>query len=126
MVKFCLKCKKSFWGGKYCPKCEGQLELLDAALPENQKYLSELDVDVRPKYFARSAMMLTLFGLVMAFPVGAFIFLRGIAGNGNLILWAAIGIAVVVGIAWGTWILSSWFFGKQMEDVPDKKDMQTD
>ena len=126
MVKFCLKCKKSFWGGQYCPKCEGQVELLDAALPENQKYLSELDVDVRPKYFARSAMMLTLFGFVMAFPLGAFIFLRGMANDGNVFLWCTIGIAVVICIAWGTWVLASWVFGKQMEDVPDNKDMQTD
>ena len=126
MVKFCLQCKKSFWGGQYCPKCEGQVELLDAALPENQKYLAELDVDVRPKYFARSAMMLTLFGFVMAFPVGAFIFLRGMAGDGNVVLWAAIAIAVVIGIVLGTWFLATWIFGRQMEGVPDNKEMQTD
>jgi len=126
MVKFCLQCKKSFWGGHYCPNCKDEVELLDAALPENQKYLPELDVDVRPKYFARSAMMLTLFGFVMAFPVGAFIFLRGMAHGGNVILWAAIGLAVVGGLAWGTWLLATWVFGRQMQDVPDKKDMQLD
>ena len=36
MVKFCLQCKNAFWGGKFCPKCEGEIELLDAALPENK------------------------------------------------------------------------------------------
>ena len=39
MVKFCLQCKNAFWGGQYCPKCPGEIELLDAALPENKKYL---------------------------------------------------------------------------------------
>ena len=39
MVKFCLQCKNAFWGGQYSPKCEGEIELLDAALPENKKYL---------------------------------------------------------------------------------------
>ena len=37
MVKFCLQCKNAFWGGQYCPKCPGEIELLDAALPENKK-----------------------------------------------------------------------------------------
>ena len=31
MVKFCLQCKNAFWGGQFCPKCEGEVELLDAA-----------------------------------------------------------------------------------------------
>ena len=126
MVKFCLQCKNSFWGGQYCPKCEGQVELLDMARPENQKYIPELNVDVRPKYFARSSMMLTLFGFVMALPLGMFIFLRGMASSGNAPLWASIGFAAVVGVAWGTWILSHWVFGKQMKDVSDEKDAQYD
>ncbi len=49
MVKFCLQCKNAFWGGQYCPKCDGDIELLDAALPENKKYLPDLNLDVRPK-----------------------------------------------------------------------------
>ena len=44
MVKFCLQCKDAFWGGQYCPKCPGEIELLDAALPENKKYLPELHI----------------------------------------------------------------------------------
>lgn len=126
MVKFCLQCKNSFWGGQYCPKCEGQVELLDMALPENQKYLPELNIDVRPKYFARSAMMLTLFGFVMALPVGTFIFLRGMAISGNVILWGAIGFGVVIALAWGAWKASHWIFNKQMEDVPKDKHPQVD
>ena len=76
MVKFCPQCKNAFWGGKCCPKCEGEVLLLDMAQPENQKYLPELNVDVRPKYFARSAMLMTCFGFIMALPLGAFVFLR--------------------------------------------------
>ena len=29
MVKFCLQCKNAFWGGQFCPKCDGQVELRD-------------------------------------------------------------------------------------------------
>lgn len=126
MVKFCLQCKNAFWGGQYCPKCEGQIELLDAALPENKKYLAELNVDVRPKYFARSSMLLTCFGFVMALPLGMFIFLRGMSTNGNVILWASVGIGIVFVTAWGVWTLSHKIFDKQMEDVEDKKEAQTD
>ncbi|MBI4384628.1 MAG: hypothetical protein HY579_11410 [Nitrospinae bacterium] len=126
MVKFCLQCKSSFWGGQYCPKCEGQVELLDAALPENQKYLAELNVDVRPKYFARSSMMLTCFGFIMALPVGMFIFLRGMAIAGNVLLWASVGIGTVFAIAWGTWKLSHLVFAKQMTEVKDTKEAQLD
>ena len=61
MVKFCLQCKSAFWGGQYCPICPGEIELLDAALPENKKYLAELNIDVRPKYYARSSMLLSCF-----------------------------------------------------------------
>ncbi len=126
MVKFCLQCKNAFWGGKFCPKCEGEVELLDAAVEENQKYLPELNIDVRPKYFARSAMMLTLFGFIMSLPVGAFVFMRGMAASGNVTLWAGVGLAIVVGLSWGTWFAAGKIFNKQMEDVQDVKEPQLD
>ena len=83
MVKFCLQCKSAFWGGKFCPICEGEILLLDAALPENKQYLSQLNIDVRPKYYARSSMLLSCFGFIMSLPLGMFIFLRGMANSGN-------------------------------------------
>ena len=126
MVKFCLQCKNAFWGGQYCPKCEGQIVLLDAALPENKKYLGELNVDVRPKYFARSCMLLTCFGFVMALPLGMFVFLRGMSTNGNVALLASIGLGIVFGTSWGVWALSHKIFDKQMEDVKETKEAQTD
>ena len=126
MVKFCLQCKNAFWGGQYCPICKGEVELLDAAVEENQKYLRELNIDVRPKYFARSAMMLTLFGFIMSLPLGAFIFLRGMSSAGNVVLWACVGLATVVGISWGTWFTAGKIFNKQMKDVEDVKEPQFD
>jgi hypothetical protein len=126
MVKFCLQCKNAFWGGDFCPNCDGKIPLLDAAVPENQKYLSQLNIDVRPKYFARSAMLLTCFGFVMALPLGMFIFLRGMSMNGNVILWAAVGFGTVIGIAWGCWRAAHKIFDKQMETVEDVKTPQLD
>ncbi|MFQ5484480.1 MAG: hypothetical protein ACE5DO_04000 [Desulfobacterales bacterium] len=126
MVKFCLLCKNAFWGGKYCPKCEDEVLLLDAAEPENQKYLDQLNIDVRPKYYARSSMLLTCFGFIMALPLGAFVFLRGMSGSGNVRLWGAIGIATVVIISSGSWFLSHKLFDKQMNKVEDIKEPQLD
>jgi hypothetical protein len=126
MVKFCLQCKNAFWGGKFCPKCEGEVLLLDAAEPDNQKYLGDLNIDVRPKYYARSSMLLTCFGFIMALPLGAFVFLRGMSQSGNMELWAAIGIATVVIISGGSWFLSHKLFNKQMEKVEDSKELQLD
>ncbi len=126
MVKFCLQCKNAFWGGQFCPICKGEEELLDAALPENQKYLVELNIDVRPKYFARSSMLLTCFGFIMALPLGMFIFIRGVGETGNVALWAGIGIVTVVVISWGSWVLSAKMFNKQMKAVEDIKDPQLD
>ncbi|MDP7557674.1 MAG: hypothetical protein QF687_07310 [Nitrospinaceae bacterium] len=126
MVKFCLECKNAFWGGQYCPKCEGEVLLLDMAKEENKKYLPELNVDVRPKYFARSSMLLTCFGFIMALPLGAFVFLSGLSGSGNVTLWALIGIATVVGISWGAWVASRKLFDKQMESVQETKVPQLD
>ena len=126
MVKFCLQCKNAFWGGQYCPKCEGEVLLLDMAKEENKKYLPELNVDVRPKYYARSSMLLTCFGFIMALPLGAFVFLRGLSSSGNVILWASIGIATVVIISWGAWIVSQKLFDKQMESVQEIKEPQLD
>ena len=101
--------------------------VLDAALPENQKYLKELNIDVRPKYFARSAMLMASFGFVMALPMGAFIYLRGMAYSSNVFLWAFVGIATVVGVSWGTWIISHKIFDKKMENVDTKnKEPQLD
>ena len=62
----------------------------------------------------------------MALPLGAFVFLRGLSGSGNVTLWASIGIATVVGISWGTWVASKKLFAKQMESVEDIKEPQLD
>ena len=127
MVKFCLQCKNAFWGGQYCPKCPGEIELRDAALPENKKYLPELNIDVRPKYYARSSMLLACFGFLMALPLGAFVFLRGLASSGNVELWAGVGIGTIVFISWGCWYLAHRLFDKQMEDVEaEDKEPQLD
>jgi len=126
MVKFCLQCKNAFWGGQYCPKCEGEVLLLDMANEENRKYLPELNVDVRPKYFARSSMLLTCFGFIMALPVGAFVFLRGLSSSGNVTLWASIGVATVVGVSWEAWVASRKIFDKQMASVKETKELQLD
>ena len=126
MVKFCLQCKNAFWGGQFCPKCEGEVLLLDMAEEENKKYLPELNIDVRPKYYARSSMLLTCFGFIMALPLGAFVFLRGLNISGNVGLWAGIGISVVVVISWGAWYLSRKLFDKQMENVEDDRELQLD
>ncbi len=126
MVKFCLQCKNAFWGGLHCPICKDEVLLLDAAQPENQKYLTELNIDVRPKYYARSSMLLTCFGFIMALPLGAFVFLRGMSSSGNVGLWSGIGIATVVIISWGSWYLSRKLFDKQMVKVEDTKELQLD
>ena len=127
MVKFCLECKNAFWGGQFCPKCPGEIELLDAALSENKKYLPELNIDVRPKYYARSSMLLSCFGFVMALPLGAFLFLRGMSSSGNVLLWGSVGIGTIVVVSWGCWYLSQRLFDKQMEGVEvDEKEPQLD
>ena len=126
MVKFCLQCKNAFWGGQFCPKCDDDVILLDMAKEENKKYLPELNIDVRPKYYARSSMLLTCFGFIMALPLGAFVFLRGLSSSGNVMLWASIGVATVVAISWGAWVASQKLFNKQMESVEDTKELQLD
>ena len=126
MVKFCLQCKNAFWGGQYCPKCEGEVLLLDMAKEENKKYLPELNIDVRPKYYARSSMLLTCFGFIMALPLGAFVFLRGLSNSGNVTLRALIGIATVMAISLGAWTASQKLFNKQMESVENTKELQLD
>ena len=126
MVKFCLQCKNTFWGGQYCPKCEGKILLLDMAQEENRKYLPELNVDVRPKYFARSSMLLTCFGFIMALPLGAFVFLSGLSNSGNVKLWASMGIITIIGVSWGSWVASKKIFDRQMESVDNKKELQLD
>jgi len=126
MVKFCLQCKNTLWGGQYCPKCEGKILLLDMAQEENRKYLPELNVDVRPKYFARSSMLLTCFGFIMALPLGAFVFLSGLSNSGNVKLWASMGIITIIGISWGSWVASKKIFDKKMESVDNKKELQLD
>jgi len=93
---------------------------------ENRKYLPELNVDVRPKYFARSSMLLTCFGFIMALPLGAFIFLSGLSNSGNVELWGFLGIATIVLVSWGSWIASQKIFNKQMESVDNKKELQLD
>ena len=128
MQKLCINCRNAFWGGQYCPNCfgGGNVELLDLALPENQKYLSEMKIDVRPKYFARTSMMLVMFGSIMSLPIGIFIFLRGISGSGNITLWGCITLSIIAGITWGSIKLANWIFGKQMKEVPKEKDAQYD
>ena len=119
MVKFCLQCKNAFWGGKFCPKCEDEVLLLDMADEENKKYLPELNVDVRPKYYARSSMLLTCFGFIMALPLGMFLFIRGLEKTQNFPLSVGFGVGTIVLLSWGSWYLSAKLFDKQMEDVEE-------
>jgi hypothetical protein len=46
--------------------------------------------------------------------------------TGNVALWAGIGIATIVLISWGSWVLSAKLFNKQMEVVKDVKEPQLD
>ena len=128
MQKFCINCRQTFWGGQYCPNCfgGGNVELLDLAKLENQKYLPELKVDVRPKYFARTAMMLTLFGFAMSLPIGMFIFISGMATSENIKLWACLALGAIITISYSTWKLGGWIFDKQMKAVPEDKSGQFD
>ena len=71
-------------------------------------------------------MLLTCFGFIMALPLVAFVFLRGMASSGNVGLWSAIGIATVVVISWGSWYLSHKLFDKQMDKVENIKELQLD
>ena len=128
MQKFCINCRRTFWGGQFCPSCfgGGNVELLDLAKPENQKYLPELRVDVRPKYFARTAMMLTIFGSIMSLPIGMFIFIRGISSSDNIKLWIGLAIASIIVISYSSWKLGGWIFDRQMKNVPKNKGAQFD
>ena len=128
MQKFCINCRKTFWGGQFCPNCfgGGNVELLDLAKPENQKFLPEMKIDVRPKYFARTAMMLTLFGSLMSLPIGMFIYIQGISSSENIKLWTGFALMSIVGISYGSWRFAGWIFKKQMKAVPKEKGAQFD
>lgn len=128
MQKYCINCRNAFWGGQYCPNCfgGGNVELLDLALPENQKYIPEMKIDVRPKYFARTAMMLTLFGSVIALPIGMFVFIRGMSSSDNIKFWGGLALGTVFVIAFSSWKMAGWLFEKQMKDVSEDKDAQYD
>jgi len=72
-------------------------------------------------------MLLSCFGFVMALPLGAFIFLRGISSSDNLLLWGGLGTGTVVIVSWGCWYLSHRMFDKQMEAVESEgKELQLD
>jgi len=103
-----------------------ELETLIMAQEENRKCLPELNVDVRPKYFARSSMLLTCFGFIMALPLGAFVFLSGLSNSGNVKLWACMGAITIIVVSWGSWIASKKIFDKQMESVDNEKELQLD
>ena len=71
-------------------------------------------------------MLLTCFGFIMSLPLGMFVFIRGTSETGNVGLWAGIGLATIVLISWGSWVLSAKLFNKQMEVVKDIKEPQLD
>ena len=79
-----------------------------------------------PSIRSQKRRVLTCFGFIMALPLGAFVFLRGLSSSGNVTLWAWVGVATVVGISWGSWIASKKLFDKQMESVEDAKELQLD
>jgi hypothetical protein len=64
---------------------------------------------------------------VMALPLGAFLFLRGMSSSGNVVLWGSVGIGTIAVVSWGCWYLSHRLFDKQMEGVEaDEKELQLD
>ena len=125
-LNFVYSVKTHFGEVSFVLNVKGEILLLDMAQEENRKYLPELNVDVRPKYFARSSMLLTCFGFIMALPLGAFVFLSGLSNSGNVKLWASMGVITIIGISWGSWVVSKKIFDKQMESVDKKKELQLD
>ncbi|MCC7538406.1 MAG: hypothetical protein IT379_19435 [Deltaproteobacteria bacterium] len=105
MMKLCPACRGTFAGGRSCPGCGPQQDLLDMADPAAREYLRDdpMVVAVGAHYAERRGMVRSVVGFLTGFALGAFTLRMAFGAEGVArVVWIALAVtiaATVLGLA---------------------------
>ena len=97
MLKICPVCRRTWSGGRDCPRCGQGHPLIDVAEPQGRKTFlrdRELAAAIRGYYGARTGMLIAFWGILLGLVVALFLWRKAvIAPSGQAALWIAAAVA---------------------------------
>ena len=101
MLKICPVCRRTWSGGRDCPRCGEGHALIDVAQPQGRKTFlrdRELAGAIRGYYGARTGMLIAFWGILVGLVVALFLWRKAVlapAGH-QMALLAAAGVCALV------------------------------
>ena len=101
MLKICPVCRRTWSGGRDCPRCGEGHALIDVAQPQGRKTFlrdRELAAAIRGYYGARTGMLIAFWGILVGLVVALFLWRKAVvapAGHQAALL-AAAGVCALV------------------------------
>ena len=93
MLKICPVCRRTWSGGRDCPRCGEGHPLIDVAEPQGRKTFlrdRELAAAIRGYYGARTGMLIAFWGILVGLVVALFLWRKALlASSGSQPLWIA-------------------------------------
>jgi hypothetical protein len=97
VLKICPVCRRTWSGGRDCPRCGEGHPLIDVAEPQGRKTFlrdRELAAAIRGYYGARTGMLVAFWGILLGLVFALFLWRKAvIAPGGHQGLWVAAAIA---------------------------------
>jgi hypothetical protein len=97
VLKICPLCKRTWSGGRDCPKCGEGHPLIDVAEPSGRKVFlrdRELASAIRGYYGARTGMLVAFWGILIGLVLALALSRKAMATHSPL-LWALAGVAAL-------------------------------
>jgi hypothetical protein len=97
VLKICPLCKRTWSGGRDCPRCGEGHPLIDVAEPSGRKVFlrdRELASAIRGYYGARTGMLVAFWGILVGLVLAIALARKALVAHSPL-LWALAGIAAI-------------------------------
>lgn len=101
MLKICPVCRRTWSGGRDCPRCGPGHPLIDVAQPQGRKTFlrdRELASAIRGYYGARTGMLIAFWGILLGLVVALFLWRKAVVAPGAhqpALIAAALACAIV-------------------------------
>src|SRR6184192_4072603 len=85
MLKICPLCRRTWSGGRDCPRCGEGRPLIDVAEPQGRKTFlrdRELAAAIRGYYGARTGMLIAFWGILLGLVVALFLWRKAVLAPG--------------------------------------------
>ena len=97
MLKICPMCRRTWSGGRDCPRCGEGHPLIDVAEPQGRKTFlrdKELAAAIRGYYGARTGMLIAFWGILLGLVAALFLWRKSVVAHSPALLVAAVVCAI--------------------------------